>query len=223
MLIQRVKNKHWTLTTGVCWSSSAPKFELLLDKHEFVKMHHWLIRQGFTGWSCVIFYNTALCWSPSVNVKQSLSRTSRNISFKGEKESRILHGERQSGANESQQECNAVWLILGSLSAWFYWEKWDDDRWISELTAGVEGWVIVVERRRVFSVSRNVSRGQSIRAFVWTLRTRRLRCVRDTKPARCKRPSQESRLFLCHCTGEVVTVMLWLDDADSLSVERKGK
>lgn len=86
-------------------------------------------------------------------MKQSSSRTSRNISFKGEKESRILHGERQSGANESQQECNAVWLILGSLSAWFYWEKWDDDRWISELTAGVEGRVIVAERRRVFSVS----------------------------------------------------------------------
>lgn len=101
-------------------------------------------------------------------------RTSRNISFKAKIESSIFHGGRQSGANESQQECNAVWLILGSLSVWFYWEKWDDDRWISALTAGVEGRVIVAEMWRVFSVSRHVRRGQSIRAFIWTLQTHRL-------------------------------------------------
>lgn len=85
-------------------------------------------------------------------------------------ESSILHGERQSGANESQQECNAVWLILGSLSVWFYWEKWDDDRWISALTASMEGRVIVGERLRVFSVLRHVIRGQSITAFIWMLK-----------------------------------------------------
>lgn len=85
-------------------------------------------------------------------------------------ESSILHGERQSGANESQQECNAVWLILGSLSVWFYWEKWDDDRWISALTASMEGRVIVGERLRMFSVLRYIIRGQSITAFIWMLK-----------------------------------------------------
>lgn len=72
--------------------------------------------------------------------------------LRGEAKSGILHAGRQSRANERQQWCNAVWLILGSLSARFYWEKWDDDRWISTLTAAVEGRVIVAERWRVFSV-----------------------------------------------------------------------
>lgn len=130
-----------------------------------------------------MFY-MGLCWCPCVIVKQRSGRTSRNISFKAKKESSILHAERQSGANESQQECNAVWLILGSLSAWFYWEKWDDDRWISALTAGVEGRVIVAERWRVFSVLAEANqsgllseRCRPTAACVWH------------KAARCKRAS----------------------------------
>lgn len=156
-----------------------------------------------------MFY-MGLCWCPCVIVKQRLGRTSRNISFKAKKESSILHAERQSGANESQQECNAVWLILGSLSAWFYWEKWDDDRWISALTAGVEGRVIVAERWRVFSVLAEANQSG--------LLSERCRptaaCVCDTKRLGVNGRRTESRLFLCCYAVEVVTGDAAVDDAD---------
>lgn len=138
--------------TCVFFTYSAPKLDMWSEiQHELVKVEPLV---DLTRWnqSHVMMFYMGLCWCPCVIVKQRSGRTSRNLSFKTKKESSILHAERQSGANESQQECNAVWLILGSLSAWFYWEKWDDDRWISALTAGVEGRVIVAERWRVFSV-----------------------------------------------------------------------
>lgn len=139
------------------------KIQTMLESQSFI------CAEEPAGWSdgfelVVSFPITVQCVERSEQRARVQAEKRGNIAFKGKTEPNTFHGERQSGANERQYEWNAVWLILGSLSARFYWERWDDDRWISVLTVGVEGRVIVAERRQVFSVSCHVRRSQSIRA-----------------------------------------------------------
>lgn len=80
------------------------------------------------------------------------------------------------------------------------------------LTAGVEGRVIVAEKWRVFSVSCYVSRSQSIQSLC-------LNAAKAATDSACKRASQESRLFLCYFTAEVVTGDAAVDDAEGMRAD----